>query len=55
MDNETRRTLNDLIDALEELTRLIEELNPGAQGQLDRIKFFVNRADRAVKDAAGLS
>ena len=48
MPKESHLALNDIIDVLEELTILVEELNPGASEQLRRIKFLIDRADKCV-------
>lgn len=38
--------INDLLDIVEELTDMIEELNPGATEQVRRIRFLIGRAER---------
>lgn len=50
MEKEIEYAVNDLLDCVEELTRLVYELNPGAGKQIDHIRFFLNRADRSLRD-----
>lgn len=51
MDKEACYIMNDLIDAVERLTELVRELNPGATAQLASIDFLVQRASRISHDA----
>jgi hypothetical protein len=58
MDKEGIYALNDILDAVEELASIVRELNPGATEQIRRVKYFLDRADRSIKDireTAGLS
>lgn len=48
MDRETQFALNDLLDAIEDLTTMVEELNPGATEQVRHVRFFLERADRTI-------
>jgi hypothetical protein len=48
MDKETYFVLNDLVDAVEKLTELVRELNPGATNQLDFVDFVLRRSSRAL-------
>ena len=51
MDKNAVYIMNDLIDAVERLTELVRELNPGATKQLADIDFLVQRASRISQDA----
>ena len=42
--------INDLLDIVEQLTDLVEELNPGATEQIRRIRFLTERATRFAND-----
>jgi hypothetical protein len=46
MTNENDLVINDVLDIIEELTNMVEELNPGATEQVRRIRFLVGRAER---------
>lgn len=48
--------LNDLLDIVEELTNMVEELNPGATEQIRRIRFLTGRAESQLnpRDGAGM-
>ena len=52
---ERDKALNDLIDVVAVLTLIVEEMNPGANEQIRRIRFLINRAadcvDRALAEA----
>lgn len=51
MAKETHLALSDLLDIVEELTRMVEELNPGASEQARRIRFLIERAEKCVNRA----
>lgn len=38
--------INDILDIVEELTNIVEEINPGATEQVRRIRFLIGRAER---------
>jgi hypothetical protein len=46
MSEDTIAPVNDLIDIVEELTDIVGELNPGANEQIRRIRFLIERASR---------
>jgi len=48
MDRESRFILNDLTDVVEELTKIVRELNPGANWKF--IDFLLARVDRQLDD-----
>jgi hypothetical protein len=48
MDKEVRFILNDLTDVVEQLTKIVRELNPGANYGL--IEFMLARIDRQLND-----
>jgi hypothetical protein len=48
MDRETQFALNDILDAVEELAKLVRELNPGAENQLAFVDFLLARTDRLL-------
>lgn len=43
--------INDLLDIVEELTNIVEELNPGATEQIRRIRLLTERANRCATQA----
>jgi hypothetical protein len=45
MPKESHFAINDLLDIVEELTNIVEELNPGATEQIRRIRFLTKRAE----------
>ena len=45
------KALNDLIDVVASLTLIVEELNPGANEQIRRIRFLIGRAEDCVNRA----
>ena len=45
---ERDKALNDLIDVVAVLTLIVEEMNPGANEQIRRIRFLINRAADCV-------
>lgn len=49
MDSHCRFILNDLTDVVEELTKIVRELNPGANYGL--IEFMLARIDRELEKA----
>lgn len=49
MDSHARYILNDLTDVVEELTKIVRELNPGANYGL--IEFMLARIDRELENA----
>lgn len=51
MPKESQLAINDLIDIVEELTKMVEELNPGATEQVRRIRFLIGRAEQCVTRA----
>jgi len=51
MPKESHLAINDLLDIVEELTNLVEELNPGATEQIRRIRFLTERASRCAAQA----
>lgn len=51
MTKQSHLAVNDLLDIVEELTRLVEELNPGATEQIRRIRFLTERANRCMTQA----
>lgn len=55
MNGETKRALNDLLDAVEDLTTMVEEINPGATEQIRHIRFFLQRADEAINEKDDLA
>jgi len=52
MDKDTLYVLNDYYDAIEELTNIVQELNPGATRQIARIRFMLQRAERTLTQHA---
>ena len=46
--NDVILILNDLIDVVEEMSSILEELNPGANWQM--IKFMTNRTSRLMNE-----
>jgi hypothetical protein len=50
MDTETKYAINDLLDAVEALTELVQELNPGATNQIGRIHFLLSRTQRVLRE-----
>ena len=42
------KALTDLLDIVEALTEIVEELNPGANEQIRRIRFLIDRAEKCV-------
>jgi len=53
MDQNSRHVLNDLTDAVEKLTEIVRELNPGATNQLGFIDFVLARASRVLEEQEG--
>ena len=51
MPKESHLAINDLLDIVEELTNLVEELNPGATEKIRRIRFLTERASRCAAQA----
>lgn len=51
MPKETHLAINDLLDIVEELTNMVEELNPGATEQVRRIRFLIQRGERCATQA----
>jgi hypothetical protein len=49
MDKEVRYILNDLADVVEQLTKIVRDLNPGANYGL--IEFMMARIDRQLNEA----
>lgn len=49
MDKESRYILNDLTDVVEELSKIVRELNPGANWQF--IDFMLTRIGRQLEEA----
>ena len=49
MDQDTIFIVNDLTDVVEELTKIVREINPGANFGL--IDFMLARIDRKLNDA----
>lgn len=47
MDKETAAALNDLLDIVEELTKVVSELNPGANYGF--IEFLVRRVEDRIQ------
>lgn len=46
MDKETQSVLSDLLDAVDRLTELVRELNPGADLRL--VDMVIERADQTL-------
>jgi len=51
MTKNSHLAINDLLDVVEEITGMLEELNPGATGQVRRIRFLIERAERCITKA----
>lgn len=51
MPKETHLAINDLLDIVEELTNMVEELNPGATEQVRRIRFLIQRGEKCAAGA----
>lgn len=49
MDNEARYILNDLTDVVEELAKVVREVNPGANWAF--VDFLLARVDRQLEEA----
>jgi hypothetical protein len=49
MDKETADTLNDLLDIVEEVAKIVSELNPGANFGL--IEFLIRRVEERLNKA----
>ncbi len=43
--------LNDLLDAVEEITSIVEEINPGVNEHIRRIRFLIDRAEKCITKA----
>ena len=50
MNEKSTSPINDLIDIVEDLTDLVEELDPGACNQIGRIRFLIERASRCANE-----
>jgi hypothetical protein len=50
MDKNTLFVLNDLLDAVETLSDIVGELNPGATEQLGLVDFLLGRSQRYLDD-----
>lgn len=51
MPKSSHLAINDLLDIVEELTNLVEELNPGATEKIRRIRFLTERAETQASRA----
>lgn len=51
MTTERDKALADLLDIVEVLTEIVQELNPGANEQIRRLRFLIDRAEKCVSRA----
>lgn len=51
MPKDSHLAINDLLDIVEELTNIVEELNPGAADQVSRVRFLIRRAEKCAAGA----
>lgn len=51
MDRESQYVVSDLLEAIEKLTEVVRELNPGATRKFDFIDFVLARVGRTLQEA----
>ncbi len=51
MTQHSHLAINDLLDIVEEITGMLEELNPGATERVRRIRFLIERAEKCITKA----
>lgn len=51
MPKDSHLAINDLLDIVEELTNMVETLNPGATEQVRRVRFLIRRAEKCAAGA----
>jgi len=50
MNEDSQSPICDLLDIVEELTDIVGELNPGANEQIRRIRFLIERAKKCANE-----
>lgn len=51
MDKNAIHVMNDLVDAVEKLTAIVRDINPGAVNTYDFIDFVLVRANRVLRES----